>query len=196
MSVTLHRIAPAFLALLSACLALPIRAGDTDGKKYTYTNLGVADGSCGIFAVGTQSQFPAAIKVVIDTSPGKGGRAPRGKFFGCHTGQGLLSCEGTLYHCFRTAALHFSVPKARGLHVGQRWTTMDTTFDVIRTEGIGYLGTHHETFVIATPNKQNGTNYFYWSEDAGLLAMRWVMEFDKSTSVDAFVAEGARGFPF
>jgi hypothetical protein len=194
--VKAHRIAPGFLAVLTACLALPVTAGETGGT-YTYTDLAVPDGTCvGMIEVGTESQFPASVNVVIDTHPNPRRRAPRGTYFGCHSGTVLLECEDTLYYCFRTVATHFAVPKKRGLQVGQRWATMDTTFEVIRTEQIAYLGTRHETLVIATPIKPDGTSYFYWSEDAGLLAMRDVTGREGEEDAVAMVLEGARGFPF
>jgi hypothetical protein len=192
--VSHHRIA-SFLAVVLACPALPLSAGETGGE-YTYTNLSVPDGLCGVYEVGTESQFPAAIKTVIDTRPDSGRRAPFGSYSACHTRQSLLPCESAQYHCFRTRGTHFAVPKQPGLHVGQRWVTMETTFKVVRVENIAYLGTHHATFVIARENMQSGTTYFYWSEDAGLVAIRNVMTVRGDESVEANVLEGARGFPF
>lgn len=191
-----YRILLGLLAVLVSCLSSPTSAGEAGGKKYNYSNLGVRDSVCGVFEVGTESRFPAAIKTVIDTSPDSRRRAPRGTYFGCHSGSALLDCEDGLYYCFRTSAVHFAVPKERALHVGQRWTSMKDTFEVIRTEDIAYLGTRFETFVIATPNRANGTTYFYWSEQAGLVAMRFLMRINGKESVEAVVTEDAHGFPF
>lgn len=189
-----HRIAPGLFAVLFACLSLPATAGVKEGS-WTYTTLDVADGLCGMFEVGTAHRFPAAVKTVIDTHPNDRQHAPRGTYFSCHTGTILLDCEDALYHCFRTVAMHFAVPKDRHLHVGQRWTTLDTHFEVIRTEDIVYLGTRHGTFVITGPIK-DGTAYFYWSKEAGLLAMRFVQNVRGEESVNAIVVEESRGYPF
>jgi hypothetical protein len=194
--VTPHRILLGLVAVLASCLSSPTSAGEAGGKKYIYSNLGMRDGVCGVFEGRTESRFPAAIKTVIDTNPDSRRRAPRGTYFGCHSGSALLECEDGPYYCFRTSAVHFAVPKERGLHVGQRWTSMGNTFEVIRTEGIAYLGTRLETFVVATPNKRNGTTYFYWSDQAGLVALRFLMRLNGQESVEAMVAEDARGFPF
>lgn len=194
--MTPHRILLGLVAVLASCLSSPTSAGEAGGKKYIYSNLGMRDGVCGVFEGRTESRFPAAIKTVIDTNPDSRRRAPRGTYFGCHSGSALLECEDGPYYCFRTSAVHFAVPKERGLHVGQRWTSMGNTFEVIRTEGIAYLGTRLETFVVATPNKQNGTTYFYWSDHAGLVALRFLMRLNGQESVEAMVAEDARGFPF
>jgi hypothetical protein len=191
------KLSHAALAALVAFASASAIAAEAEGAKYTYSDLAVGEGNCGMFEVGTESQFPAAIKMTIDTSPDGRHHSKRGSFWGCHSGTVLLECEDTKYYCFRTFAMHFAVPKQRGLKVGQRWTTMDTTFEVIRTEPIAYLGTHHDTYVIATLGKLPGWfHYYYWSEDAGLVAIRFVIEKDESESVDAYVLEGAKGFPF
>ncbi|MGO4550585.1 hypothetical protein AB4059_05715 [Lysobacter sp. 2RAF19] len=182
-------------AIFSADASLPANAVEAVGP-YTYSNLAVRDGVCGVFEAGTESQFPAAIKLVIDTRPNDHWHAPRGTLIGCHSVSHLQSCEDEHYYCFRTTATHFAVPKERGLRVGQRWETMANKFEVIRTEDLTFFGTHFKTFVIATPNKQDGTTYFYWSEDAGLVAMRDLMRLNGEESVEASVLEGAKGFPF
>ena len=153
--MTPHRILLGLVAVLASCLSSPTSAGEAGGKKYIYSNLGMRDGVCGVFEGRTESRFPAAIKTVIDTNPDSRRRAPRGTYFGCHSGSALLECEDGPYYCFRTSAVHFAVPKERGLHVGQRWTSMGNTFEVIRTEGIAYLGTRLETFVVATQTERN-----------------------------------------
>ena len=164
------------------------------GAEYAYTNFGVPDDLYTIIQPGQEGRSPAAARVVLDTRYGSGrwARSMRDP----HSGQSLLACDETKFHCFRTLAMHFAVPRDGGLAIDQTWTSEGITFKVLRTEDVAVLGVNIPTFVIRASRQDGSKDYYYFTQTAGLVAMRLIRRSNKRDDISVFLLEGERGFPF
>ena len=185
------------LSSASAPREVSRRAGPTScntaGAEYAYATLAVPEGFPDSNSE-TIDRQPNVFQIVLDTRCYDGffARSLRGG----HVVGRLLPCDEARFHCFRTSSTHFAVPKGQAIRVGQQWQESGATFDVIRTEDLAALGVQVRTYVIRTPNKAGGDNYFYWSDTAGLVAIRSTFDLHGRASVQSNMIEGAKGFPF
>ena len=92
--------------------------------------------------------------------------------------------------------MHFAVPRDGGLAIDQTWTSEGITFKVLRTEDVAVLGVNIPTFVIRASRQDGSKDYYYFTQTAGLVAMRLIRRSNKRDDISVFLLEGERGFPF
>lgn len=141
--------------------------------EFTYVNYSVADSY-----LNGKEQFS------INTD--------NGKMLGKDTIDDLQICPNSSpFICFYNQAIDFSVPRTH-INAGQAWEHAEFRFSVKRLENLELLGARVPVFVIHSQRPNNKEYFFYYSEEDGLLAIKYYdgdkdkAQFFTSTSLCGF----------
>lgn len=165
------KIAAIFLAALLSTACAPAAA-----EKYVYASRAVDD-----------SYFSGKDTLTIDTD--------LRLFHADHGAQRLEICSDSKTICFQTTSVKFAV-KTGDLAVGQKWESNGQQFSVIRRERLSALGANADVYVIRTERPEHRNDYFYYSTENGLLAMKFVDSTPQHEYVRFLLLEDEVGFPF
>lgn len=149
-------------------------AGNSLNGRYTYNSYNY------------NSEIGSEKSIIIDSS--------KKQYIGWHTIEELHICdEGESNYCFHTVAFGFCVPKNDSIKTGGEYECGDEKYSVLRATTMNVFGVTTKVSEITTKAADGTTITFYFSYEAGLVAVKFDGK-DKNGSM--YYLSGKTGFPF